>query len=91
MIPMALCRPDKSSLAGMNAMVTSPGRPPGARGGIKNLMIDSGFRSEYGENAWICVGLKCFIPLIFLAAAGSARMVVSDDDGSSWRRVASWQ
>lgn len=90
-IPMALCRPDTSSLAGINAMVTSPGRPPGVRGGMKNLTIDSGFRSEYGERAWICVGLKCFIPLIFLAAAGSARMVVSDDEGSNWRRVPSWQ
>lgn len=39
----------------------------------------------------MCVGLKCFIPLIFLAAAGSASTVVSDDDGSNWRRVSSWQ
>lgn len=39
----------------------------------------------------MCDGLKCFIALIFLAAAGSASMEVSDDDGSNWRKVASWQ
>lgn len=36
-------------------------------------------------------GWKCFMPLIFLAAAGSARTVVMGEVGSNWRSVASWQ
>lgn len=36
-------------------------------------------------------GLKCFIPRIFLAAAGMASMVVRVDEGSSWRKVGRWQ
>ncbi len=83
MMPMALWRPVKSNFAGRKAIVASPGTPPGVKGGIKNLMIDSGFRSEYAGRATTHDGLKCFMALIFLAAAGSARMVVSFESGSS--------
>ena len=45
-MPTALCKPDTSSLAGMNAMVTSPGVPAGDNGGTRKRTTDSGFRSE---------------------------------------------
>jgi hypothetical protein len=90
-MPMALCKPDKSSRSGMKARVTSPGVPPGFRGGMRNLIIASGFRSEYIGSACTLEGLKCFMRRIFLAAAGAATMVVMITEGSSWRRVASWQ
>lgn len=45
-IPIALCRPVISNLVGIKAIVASPGLPPAIRGGIKNLIIDSGFLSE---------------------------------------------
>lgn len=45
-IPIALCRPVISNLVGINAIVASPGLPPDIKGGIKNLMIDSGFLCE---------------------------------------------
>lgn len=86
---MALCTLAISSFAGMNEMVASPGVPPGKIGGMKNLMTESGFRSENGRNEWIISGLKNFIPLIFLAAVGSAKMVVMGDVGSNCRSVAS--
>lgn len=50
-MPMALWRPEMSSLADMKAMVASPGVPPGVKGGMKNLTIVSGLRSEYGGRA----------------------------------------
>ena len=86
---MALCTLAISNLAGMNEMVASPGVPPGMIGGMKNLMTESDFRSEYGRNEWIMSGLKNFIPLIFLAADGSAKMVVMGEVGSNCRSVAS--
>ena len=46
MIPIALCRPVRSNLVGINAIVASPGLPPAVKGGIKNLIMDSGFLSE---------------------------------------------
>lgn len=82
-MPMALCRPDRSSLEGMKAMVASPGVPPSVNGGMKNLIIDSDLRSEYVGREWTCEGLKYFIPRILLAAAGSAKMVVTGEDGSN--------
>lgn len=45
-MPMALCRPDTSILAGMKEIVASPGAPPGRMGGMKNRMTESGFLSE---------------------------------------------
>lgn len=86
---MALCTLATSNLAGMNDMVASPGIPPGTMGGMKNLMTESDFRSENGRNEWTMSGLKNFIPLIFLAAAGSAKIVVMGDVGSNCRSVAS--
>ena len=91
MTPMALCTLAISSFAGMNEMVASPGAPPGTIGGMKNLMTESSFRSENGRKEWTMSGLKNFIPLIFLAAAGSANIVVTGDVGSNCRSVASWQ
>lgn len=84
---MALCTLATSNLAGMKEMVASPGVPPGTIGGIKNLITESGFRSENGRNEWTMSGLKNLIPLIFLAAAGSANMVVMGDVGSNCRSV----
>ena len=90
-MPMALCKPERSSLSGMKASVTSPARPPWFGGGMKNLMIESGLRSEYIGSACTVDGSKCFMSHIFLAAAGAARMVVRVLEGSNWRSVASWQ
>ena len=45
-MPMALCTPDTSILAGMKDIVASPGIPPGVVGGMKNLITESGFLSE---------------------------------------------
>lgn len=45
-MPMALCNPDMSSLAGIRVMVTSPGIPPGVKAGMRNLITESGFLSE---------------------------------------------
>lgn len=86
---MALCTPATSIFAGMNEMVASPAVPPGTIGGMKNLMTESGFRSENGRKEWTMSGLKKFMPLIFLAAVGSAKIVVMGDVGSSCRNVAS--
>lgn len=83
MIPMALCTPATSILAGMNEIVASPAVPPGIMGGIQNLMTESGFFSEYTRNAWIRSGSKNLNPRILLAAAGSARMVVMGEVGSN--------
>lgn len=88
-IPMALCTPDTSTLAGMKEMVASPGLPPGTIGGIQNLMIESGFLGENSRNEWTLEGSKNLKPRIFLAAAGSANIVVIGDVGSNWRKVAS--
>lgn len=46
-MPMALCKPERSSLSGMKARVASPGVPHEFKGGMKNLMTESGLRSEY--------------------------------------------
>lgn len=89
--PMALCTLAISNFAGMNEMVASPGVPQGTIGGMKNLTTESAFRSEKGRKEWTLSGLKKFIPLIFLAAVGSANMVVIGDVGSNCRSVASWQ
>ena len=86
---MALCNLAISNFAGMKEMVASPGVPPGTIGGMKNLMIESRFRSENGRKEWTMSGLKNFMPRIFLAAAGSARMVVIGDVGSNCRSVGS--
>ena len=86
---MALCTPATSNFAGMKEIVASPGVPPGTIGGMKNLMTESGFRSENGRKEWTMSGWKKFMPLIFLAAAGSARIVVMGDVGSNCRNVAS--
>ena len=87
--PMALCTLATSNFAGMNEMVASPGAPPGTIGGMKNLMTESGFRSENGRSEWTMSGLKNFMPRILLAADGSAKMVVIGDVGSSCRSVTS--
>lgn len=86
---MALCTLATSILAGMKEMVASPGVPPGTIGGMKNLMTESGFLSEKGRKGWIMSGLKNFMPRIFLAADGSAKMVVMGEVGSNCRNVAS--
>lgn len=86
---MALCTLATSNFAGMKAMVASPGVPPGTIGGMQNLITESGFLSENGRSEWTMFGLKNFIPLILLAAAGSAKIVVMGDVGSSCRNVAS--
>ena len=88
---MALWTPATSILAGINEMVASPGAPPMTIGGMKNRMTESGFLSEYGRNECTIEGSKNFMPRIFLAAPGSAKMVVMGDVGSNWRKVASWQ
>lgn len=90
-IPIALCKPVISNLVGMNAIVASPGLPPAVKGGIKNLIIDPGFLSEYVGMVTTRERGKCWKPRIFLAADGSARTVVTFELGFSWRRVASWQ
>lgn len=90
-IPIALCKPVISNLVGMNAMVASPGLPPAIKGGIKNLMIEPGFLSEYVGIVTTRERGKCLKPRIFLAADGSARMVVTSESGFNWRSVASWQ
>lgn len=90
-MPIALCRPDTSSFAGMSAIVASPGIAPGVEPGMRNLMTVLGFLSEKAGSAWTLSGSKCFVALILLAAAGSARIVVILDEGSSCRRVGSWQ
>lgn len=90
-MPMALCTPDTSSLAGINEIVASPGLPPGTTGGIQNLIIESGFFGENSRNAWTLSGSKNLKARILLAAAGSASSVVIGDVGSNWRKVASWQ
>ena len=56
----------------------------------KRVMV-SGAESEKVLNERTWSGLKYFQALIFLAAAGSARMVVPSRPGESWRSVASWQ
>jgi hypothetical protein len=89
-MPVALWTPAMSIFAGMKEMVTSPGVPPFMIGWMPNLMTESGFFS-YSRNEWTISGLKNLKPRIFLAAAGSARMVVMGDVGSNWRKVASWQ
>ena len=86
---MALCTPDTSNLAGMKEMVASPGVPPGTIGGMKNLMTESGFFSEWTRRECTLDGSKKLKPLILFAAAGSAKMVVMGDVGSNWRNVAS--
>ena len=90
-MPIALCRPDTSSFAGMSAIVASPGVALGVEPGMRNLITVLDFLSEKAGSAWTLEGSKCFIAFILLAAAGSARIVVSLDEGSSCRRVGSWQ
>lgn len=86
---MALCTLAISNFAGKNEIVASPGVPPGTIGGMKNLMTESGFRWENERKEWTMSGLKNFMPLIFLAAVGSAKMVVIGEVGSNCRSVAS--
>lgn len=88
-IPIALCTPDTSILAGIKEMVASPELPPGIIGGMQNLIIESGFFGENSRNGCILEGSKNLKPLILLAAAGSASIVVIGDVGSNWRKVAS--
>ena len=90
-IPIALCRPVISRLAGMKAMVASPGSAPGTGDGIENRTIESNDLSEKVGKEKILDDLKYFHPRIFLAAAGTARIIPSLNEGSNWRRVASWQ
>lgn len=90
-MPMALCKPERSSLSGMKARVASPGMPPGFKGGMKNLMTESSLRSEYIGSECTVDESKCFMSRILLAAAGAAKMVVRVTEGSNWRSVASWQ
>jgi len=59
-------------------------------GMAKRVMV-SGAESEKVVKASTRSGSKYFHPRIFLAAAGSARMMVFARPGGSWRRVASWQ
>lgn len=80
---MALCTPATSILAGMKEMVASPAAPPGTMGGTKKRMIESGSLAEKGRRLCTMSGLKCFMLLIFLYAAGSAKMDVIGDVGSS--------
>ena len=70
-------------------MVASPTVPSGIIGGIQNLMTVSSFLRENGRRSWTIAGSKCFMALILLAAAGSAKIMVMGDNGSSWRNVAS--
>ena len=88
-MPMALCKPERSSLSGIKVRVASPGVPYELKGGIKNLMIELGLRSEYIGSACTLEGSKCFMSRIFLAAAGAAKMVVRVAEGFNWRSVAS--
>ena len=44
-MPIALCRPETSSFAGISAMVASPGIDPGAPG-MRNLITVLDFLSE---------------------------------------------
>ncbi len=90
-MPMALCTPDTSILAGIKDMVASPGLPPDMTGGIQNLIIESGFFGENSRNAWTREGSKNLKLRILLAAADSAIIVVIGEVGSNWRKVASWQ
>ena len=90
-MPMALWTPATSSFPGMNEIAASPGAPPGIMGGMQNRMTESCFLSKYGRRLWTIEGWKCFMLFIFLAAAGSAKMVVMRELGSNWRNVASLQ
>ena len=75
----------------MSAMVASPAIDPSVAPGMRNLIMVLGFLSEKIGSAWTLEGSKCFIALILLAAAGSARIVVIVDVGFNCRRVGSWQ
>lgn len=88
-MPMALCRPVMSRLAGIKATVASPGNPPGMGLGMLKRTMVSCFWLENGVSEWTFERSKYFHPRIFLAAAGSARIVVYFEEGLSWRRVAS--
>ncbi len=50
-MPIALCRPDTSSFAGMSAIVASPGIAPGVEPGMRNLITVLGFLSEKAGSA----------------------------------------
>lgn len=90
-MPMALCNPVTSRFVRMHATVTSPGVPVEAEGGIAKRVIVSEAESEKVVKARTRSGSKYFHALIFLAAAGSARMMEPSRSGGSCRRVASWQ
>ena len=79
---MALCKPDISLLAGIRAMVTSPGDVLGENGGKIRRYMEFGFSSVYFVNVWMRDGSKCFHPRIFLAAAEVASMVDRLSGGS---------
>jgi hypothetical protein len=89
-MPIAWCTLERSRFAGIQVTVTSPQVPRGVGGGITMRCIDWPSPSTYLGRACTNSGLKCFHDLIFLAAAGIARMVDSQS-GGSWRSVASWQ
>lgn len=50
-MPIALCRPDISSFAGMSAIVASPGVALGVEPGMRNLITVLDFRSEKAGSA----------------------------------------
>lgn len=82
-MPMALCKPVTSRLAGMYVTVTSPGVRVEGKAGMAKRVMDSYAESENVVRAWTRSGSKYFHPRIFLAAAGSARMMVSSSPGGS--------
>ena len=50
-MPTALCKPVMSYLAGIKAIVASPGLSAGVDPGMRKRIIESCFRSEYGGSA----------------------------------------
>ena len=90
-IPRALCKPVKSRLVGIKAIVASPGMAPGMDEWMRNRTMESNFSFEKTGKVRTLEGSKYFHPRILLAAAGTAKIMVSRNEGSSWRSVASWQ
>lgn len=91
MIPTALSKPVTSNLVRMKTIVACPGIPPAVKGGIKNWITDCGVLSDYVGMVTKHEQGKSLKPQIFLAADGSAKMVMMFDLGLSWRSIASWQ
>lgn len=89
-MPTALWRPVKSNFCGRKETVTSPGEPWGASAGTgKRWTV--GLRGRRGSSHLSRVTTllvsKYFQPLITLAAAHSARMIVFPPLGGSCLRV----